>query len=88
MGKQGIYSYSSKRPVNYQCLFQGDGFESGCYSAFISGLLYGLSTYYDLHKGIDHGTKAAAAIYNVVESTRDDLKNAIIEFENIDTLIY
>ena len=88
MGKQGIYSYSAKKPLNYQCLFQGDGFDSGCYSGFISGFLYGLSTYYDLHKGIEYGNKTAAAIYNVVESTRDDLKDAITAYNEIETLIY
>ena len=88
MGQQGIYAYSFKKPLNYQSLFQGDGFESGCYSAFCAGLLYGLSNYHDLHKGVTYGTKVSASIYNVVESTREDIKNAILEFENIDPFIY
>ena len=87
MGKQGIYSYSSKRPMNYQCLFKEEGYDSGCYSAFISGLVFGLATYHDLHKGIDYGIKVSAAIYDVLESTRTDLKEAITTYTDIETLI-
>ena len=88
MGQQGIYTYSFKKPLNYQCLFKGDGFESGCFSGFTAGLLYGLSTYHDLHKGVSCGTKVSAAIYNVLESTREDIKDAILEYENVDPFIY
>lgn len=88
MGKQGIYAYSFKKPLNYQSLFKDKGFDSGCYSGFISGLLYGLTTYHDFHKAVTIGTKVSACIYEVPESTRDDIQEAIKQYDNVESFIY
>ena len=88
MGKQGIYAYSFKKPLNYQSLFKDKGFDSGCYSGFISGLLYGLTTYHDFHKAVTIGTKISACIYDVIESTRDDIQEAIKQYDNVESFIY
>lgn len=88
MGKQGYYAYSFRKPLNYHCLYKGEGYESGCYSGFIAGLLYGLATYHDFPKAVTYGCKVSAAIHEVVEATRDDIKEAIKEFDGMDPLLY
>lgn len=81
LNDKGVYVYRQGHGTPYSSKRHGEGYENGCYSAFMAGLLSALAKHQPLEPSVLFGLVADAAVYQCEGSTNPNLVDAIQKME-------
>ena len=79
MGAQGVFVYHNGEGTQFPSLYELNGYESGCYSAFVAGLTACLSKYQPLIASVRFAQEAEAYVYQVPTAINENIKEELMK---------